>query len=262
MKLSISNIAWETSYDNAVYELMKEHSYEGLEIAPTRIIPDTPYDDIEGIIEWKRSLDSRYGFEVPSMQSIWYGRNEKLFGSIEDRKALCGYTKKAIDFAAAIGCCNLVFGCPRNRYIPDGADEMIAIEFFRELGDYAMSRGTAIGMEANPPIYNTNYINDTISALRLIDRVDSPGFGLNLDIGTMIANDEDAKCLVGHVTLIKHVHVSEPGLKPVEKRKLHKEIFALLRDEGYTGYISIEMGKGCSLDEIGRKMEYVRSVFG
>lgn len=96
------------------------------------------------------------------------------------------YTKKAIDFAAAIGCKNLVFGCPRNRSLPAGADESVAVAFFKELGEYAYSKGTAIGMEANPPIYNTNYINDTKSALELIEQVDSKGFKLNLDVGTRI----------------------------------------------------------------------------
>ena len=35
MKLSISNIAWDSENDKKVYELMKKYSYEGLEIAPT-----------------------------------------------------------------------------------------------------------------------------------------------------------------------------------------------------------------------------------
>ena len=37
------------------------------------------------------------GFTVPSMQSIWFGRQEKIFGTLEERKILVEYTKKAID---------------------------------------------------------------------------------------------------------------------------------------------------------------------
>ena len=44
MKLSISNIGWEEKDDNAVYQLMKKYGYSGLEIAPTRIFPVSPYD--------------------------------------------------------------------------------------------------------------------------------------------------------------------------------------------------------------------------
>ena len=61
---------------------------------------------------------------------------------------------------------------------------------WQELGAYAAKKGTAIGMEANPPIYHTNYVNDTGSALQLIEEVDEKGFLLNLDVGTMIQNKE------------------------------------------------------------------------
>ena len=85
------------------------------------------------------------------MQSIWYGRQEKLFGSEEERQVLLAYTKEAIDFAAAVGCGNLVFGCPRNRNVPEGIRpeqvEEIACGFFHELGEYAYSKGTALSIE-------------------------------------------------------------------------------------------------------------------
>ena len=38
------------------------------------------------------------------MQSIWFGRQERLFGSEEEREILIDYTKKAVDFAVAIQC--------------------------------------------------------------------------------------------------------------------------------------------------------------
>lgn len=260
MKLSISNIAWAEE-DALVYGLMKKYGFQGLEIAPTRIFPERPYDMNAEAEVWSRKLQSEYGFCVPSMQSIWYGRQEEIFGTDEERKILLDYTKKAIDFAEAIRCKNLVFGCPRNRNLLDGADESIAIGFFKELGDYACGKGTVIGMEANPPIYNTNYINDTESALDLIEKVDSRGFLLNLDVGTMIQNGEDVKELAGRVSLINHVHISEPGLKPIEEREIHLELKALLADEGYDRFISIEMGKVDDIDILEDKMAYVRRIF-
>lgn len=261
MNLSISNIAWQAENDAEVYELMKACGFVGLEIAPTRIFPDAPYEKNAEAKIWANNLKEDYGFCIPSMQSIWYGRSELIFGSTDDRNALLEYTKEAIDFASAIGCKNLVFGCPRNRNLPDGVDEGIAVPFFKELGDYAFSKGTVIGMEANPPIYNTNYINDTESALKLIELVESDGFKLNLDVGTMIENGESVESLEGKVHLINHVHISEPGLKPVEERKLHSSLQKLLVDEGYEGFVSIEMGKTDDLAVIKEKLEYVRRIF-
>ena len=238
---AISNIGWDASKDAAVYDLMKKYGYSGLEIAPTRIFPETPYENMKDAKEWAESLKKNEGFTVPSMQSIWFGRQEKIFGTLEERKILVEYTKKAIDFAEIIGCENLVFGCPRNRNIPEDANPSIAVAFFKELGDYAAEHNTVIGMEANPPIYNTNYVNNTKEALELIERVDSKGFKLNLDVGTMIQNNELVEELAGYIQLINHVHISEPGLKMIEQRELHGELMELLTREGYQRFVSIEI---------------------
>ncbi len=258
---AISNIGWDASKDAAVYDLMKKYGYSGLEIAPTRIFPETPYENMKDAKEWAESLKKNEGFTVPSMQSIWFGRQEKIFGTLEERKILVEYTKKAIDFAEIIGCENLVFGCPRNRNIPEDANPSIAVAFFKELGDYAAEHNTVIGMEANPPIYNTNYVNNTKEALELIERVDSKGFKLNLDVGTMIQNNELVEELAGYIQLINHVHISEPGLKMIEQRELHGELMELLTREGYQRFVSIEMGKRDNLLDIENVLKYVRSVF-
>lgn len=260
MKLAISNIGWGAEKDSSVYSLMRDYGVTGLEIAPTRIFPEAPYDKLEAASAWAIGLKKRYGFVIPSMQSIWYGRQEKLFGAEDERQILLAYTQKAINFAAAIGCGNLVFGCPRNRVIPDNVDSQIGVHFFREAGNYAAEKGTVIGMEANPPIYGTNYINDTATALKLVEEVGSPGFRLNLDVGTMIANQETTSILIGKVRYINHVHVSEPGLKPIERRTFHRELITALEAEHYQGFVSIEMGKMEDIDQIGHFMRYMKEI--
>ncbi len=262
MKLSISNIAWGKEQDEAVYRMMREHGFSGLEIAPTRIFEENPYDRLAEAAMWSRQLGEREGFCISSMQSIWFGRGEKLFGSRQEREALFDYTKRAIDFAAAVHCGNLVFGCPKNRAVPEGGSSAPAADFFRELGEYAYERHTVLAMEANPPVYQTNYINTTAQALELVSRVDSKGFMVNLDVGTMLENGETACMLRGKTGYISHVHISEPGLRAVEQRALHEELAAVLRGEGYQGFVSVEMAKQERIETIGQVMAYVRRVFG
>ena len=260
IKLSISNIAWQHQDNENVYKLMQNYGFFGLEIAPTKIFPDSPYDKLDIAKIWATDLKGKYGFEVPSMQSIWYGKSERIFGKREERQILINYTKKAIDFASIIGCKNLVFGCPKNRNIEKESDYSIAIEFFKELGDYAYSKNTCIGMEANPTIYNTNFINDTKSAIDLIKNVNSSGFLLNLDIGTMIYNKENLDELNGNIHLINHVHISEPYLALIEQRDLHKELITLLESEHYNKYLSIEMKQQEKLSDIENTIKYVKGL--
>ena len=259
MKLAISNIAFEAQDDEFVYEKMKELGFEGLEIAPTRIIPEAPYDNIEKAKDLSVWLKDKYGFDIVSMQSIWFGISQKIFSSPDERAFLVEYTKKAVDFAQAVGCGNLVFGCPRNRVIESEADYPTAVEFFKTVGDYAALQNTVIAMEANPPIYNTNFINNDIEALKLYHDVNSRGFKINLDMGTVIHNQEDISKL--DFSAISHVHLSEPGLVKPEKRQLHLDLAQLMRDSGYKGYVSIEMKKGLTHEEIVQVMTYAKEVF-
>lgn len=267
MKLSSSNIGWEEKNDIEVYELMKKYGFSGVEIAPTRWVQERPYEHADEAVAIAERLKLQYGFNVPSMQSIWFGKQEKVFASAEERAALIDYTKKAIDYAAAIGCKNLVFGCPRNRNVAEEWNltkqqvAEIAGNFFGELGDYAEARGVVLAMEANPPIYNTNYVNTTEQALDLVKAVASKGFLVNLDFGTMIANDEEVALLEDNLSLIHHIHISEPGLKPIEKRAAHKQLAKLLRAKKYEGYVSIEVGKQEDIKALEEMMKYVAEVF-
>ncbi len=265
MKLSISNIGWVPENDKAVYEYMKSSGFEGLEIAPTRVVSGNPYEDLSRAKAWYEEITSSYGFYIPSIQSMWFGHNEKILGSNEEREFLLDYTKKAIDFASVVKCPNIVFGCPRHRAIPEDMDyseaEGILVSFFKEISDYAYDNETIIALEANPPIYNTNVMNTTREAIDMIARVDSKGCLLNLDVGTMVENGENANDLKGYINLINHVHISEPFLNPIVERSLHKELRDALESEGYDRYISIEMGSKNDISTVYESIDYVKGIF-
>ena len=207
MKYSISNIAWSKEYDNEMYAFLKQQGIDGLEIAPTRIF-DKPYDNLELAHEYAWMLKNKYGLTVSSMQSIWYGVKESIFGTDENRAYLLDYTKKAILFAESMGIRNLVFGCPRNRNMPQGDEKQfmeIAAGFFKELGDFAYQHNTVLAMEPNPVIYNTNFLNYTKDACEFVKSVDSPGFKVNIDMGTIFADMP--------VKVQLKVTYTEPGIK-------------------------------------------------
>lgn len=261
MKLSISNIAWSAEHDTEMYQYLHDIGYQGIEIAPTRIFPVNPYDKLSEAKDWATVLKEKYKLEIPSMQSIWYGHQEKIFGSKEERKVLVEYTKKAILFAETIGCKNLVFGNPKNRDTDDVVSNYsIAIEFFREIGDYAVDHNTTIAIEANPTIYNTRFINTTEQAVEMVDKCGSKGIMVNVDLGTILYNNEDINYLKQIPEYINHVHISEPSLKRIEKRGLHQQLFSIMGEIGYQRYISIEMGNCNEEDKIKQVISYIKTL--
>ena len=76
----------------------------------------------------------------------------------------------------------------------------------------------------------------------------------------MIYNNENADILKGKINLINHVHISEPNLKSIERRSLHREVLKILSEENYQGFISIEMQKTDNLSLIYDVMSYAKEI--
>lgn len=260
MQLCASNIGWTAQDDETVWQFMADHGYTGLEIAPSRVFAETPYLHLPGAALFAGVMHQKFGFAIASMQSIWYGQTGNIFVP-QEAEALRDYTLQAIDFAQNCRCRNLVFGCPRNRNIPAGHTAEEAELFFTGLGMAAAQKGSVIALEANPPIYNTNFLNNTADAFTLAKKLANPGIAVNLDIGTMLANGETPNDFAADMKYVSHVHISEPGLAPIEKRALHKQLALLLGAVGYKGFVSVEM-KTTDLETVKRSLDYVAEVFG
>ena len=260
MKLCVSNIAWDAAHDGEMYAALAARGFAGVEIAPTRIFPDAPYQKRAEAAAFAVRLKSQYGLAVPSMQSIFFGRTENIFGAAPERAALLDYLKQAVDFAAALGCGNLVFGCPKNRVGTNEENWGDAVAFFSEAGEYAAAKGTRIGMEANPAVYGTRFVNATKDAFALARDVASRGFGVNLDAGTMLTNGESWDA-AWDTSLLTHVHISEPGLAPVGRRALHARLAEVLRAGGYEGFVSLEMKNPGDAETVLRAADIVKEAF-
>ncbi|AHF08064.1 sugar phosphate isomerase/epimerase family protein [Desulfitobacterium metallireducens] len=261
MNIAISNIAWLAEHDNQMYSYLQNAGFIGLEIAPTRIFPQLPYEKIIYAKKFANQLKADYGLSIPSMQSIWFGKSERIFGSTEERNILIDYTKKAIDFAEEIGCNNLVFGCPKNRIYETDNDINIATSFFRELGEYAKTHHTIFSMEPNPVLYGTNFINSTQEAFDFVKVVKCDGFKVNVDSGTILYNEESLHSVEDNIQLVNHIHISEPNLEVIKKRELHTQLAEILRKKDYQGFVSIEMRTQNNLDTILNVMQYIKEVF-
>jgi sugar phosphate isomerase/epimerase len=244
-----------------MYRFLGEQGFSGLEIAPTRVFPQEPYEHIEEAESFAAMLHDSYGLSVSSMQSIWHGRTENIFGSNKDRAGLVEYTKKAIRFAEALSCANLVFGCPRNRNMP--ASDMLpaAIPFFTAIGRYAFEHHRVIALEPNPPVYNTNFINTTAEAFDLCGKINSPGLRVNIDLGTVLYNGENLYDIKSNIYLVHHIHISEPLLALIEKRTVHHELKNMLDSTDYRGYVSLEMKDTGDIENVKQAVRYIREVF-
>ena len=263
MKYAISNIAWGAENDNEMYTFLKEQKIDAIEIAPTRLF-EKPYENLEMARQYAFMLKNKYKLDVCSMQSIWYGVQQSIFGSEEDRQFLLDYTKKAILFAERMFIPNIVFGCPKNRNIPDGDKEKymnIAVEFFKELGDFAAAHNTVLAIEPNPVIYNTNFLNYTKDACEFAKKVDSEGLKVNIDMGTMIYNKENPHLVKTYKTVVNHIHISAPNLEYIKDCTEYRTLRKVLSKIDYDGYLSIEMKNQGDIEKVKKAVSYLKEAF-
>ncbi len=259
MKLSISNLAWSEQDEPAVLHYLREKRFDAIELAPSKVFGERPYERIEEARAYAASLKDAYGLAISSLQSIWFGCREQLCGSAQERELLFEYTCAAIRLAHTLECGNLVFGCPKNRRLRDDGDIELASEFFRRLGTVAVAHGVVLALEANPKIYATNFMNTTAEAIAVCKQVASPGVGINLDLGAIIENDEALSDALDNLSLVNHIHISEPWLELIKRRTLYRELFDELKKRAYKKYISIEM-KQQKLADIRAVVDYVEEL--
>lgn len=264
MELGISNIAWKSEDDYVVYNKMRELGFTALEIAPTRWVVKEPYEQKNVALAKKivKDIQAEYCFHISSMQSILFGVTERIFYGDKERNCLLGYLQKAISYASEIGCKNIVFGCPKNRNIVNfEAQYDIGVKFFQEIAQFAIEKNVCFSIEANPAIYNTNYINTTQQAVQLIQHVNCHAFGLNLDLGTMIENNENIQDIITYIEYINHIHISEPYLDVIQERQEHKELFQIIKNSVYHKAVCIEMKMNNDVNKVLESMEYIASIF-
>jgi len=246
MKYAISNIAWNEEHNASVIALMHEYLFNAVEIAPSKIW-SIPLDASKRDIIACRRYWENNGIEIVAMQALLFDHPElTIFETNKQRAKTIGYLKRIIDIANGLGVQALVFGSPKNRYtnkLPTELINDIATEFFFTLGEYAASQNTCLCIEPNPIEYGCDFVNNSIEASKLVQQVNSPGFGLHLDIAALqMSNENIADVISQQANYAKHIHISEPFLSTLGKGDIdHAKVGNIIMNSDYDKCLSIEM---------------------
>ena len=267
MKLSVSNIAWESNELDGHLALLQKMGCQGLEVAPSLIWPE-PIDSTK---EQRRAFKNKvkgFGLQVVGLHSLLYTRPDlKLFESDQNRARTVEYLVQLCELCKDLGGKVLVFGSPKNR-ARDGKDyqvcKKIAVDFFTKLGQAAKKYDVIICVEALST-KESDFINSSREAFELIKKVGLPNFGLHLDAKAMIESHEDANVVfTSYAKILRHFHVGDPGLAPPGSTGMdHGALGQALNKAGYDGFVSIEMkrGFGPSRDVVRKSIEYVKKCY-
>lgn len=239
MRISISNIAWNTGDDGAVADLLQRHGIDAIDVAPGKYFP-RPHEAQPDEVFRVRAWWAQRGIEIVGMQSLLFGTTGlNLFGPAEVQQAMLTHLDAVCRIAAELGATRLVFGSPKNRdrsALTDAQAHAQAVAFFQRLGDIAERHAVMVCLEPNPTRYGANFMTTTDETARTVAAVAHPAIRMQLDTGALTINGESiADVLAVHAPAIGHIHLSDPDLAPlgdqgVDHGALHAAIAAALPD--------------------------------
>lgn len=246
MRLSISNIAWNTEEDLAVTRLLHEFKVDAIDVAPGKYFPNPAEAKDEEIAKvkawWKNN-----GIDIIGMQSLLFGTTGlNLFGSPDIQKAMWDHLRAVCRIGAGLGAKNLVFGSPKNRDRVGFNDDQtinVATSFFYELGEIAHSWGVTICLEPNPVCYGSNFMTTTLETAKVVKKIAHPSVQMQLDTGALTINNENIEDLLLEISpLIGHIHASEPNLVPLGDGSADHQLLGKLIDNYLSQHaVTIEM---------------------
>ncbi len=261
MKFSISNIAWKAEWDREIYQKLLSIGFSAIEIAPLRTLSKGYESTTDDVNAWLKEYRTFFT-EISSMQSLLFKMDIQLFDSLETVDYVLGILEKGLLFASNLNVQTLVFGSPTVRNVNSVEHLDRSRVFFGRFADMALEHHIHVALEPNPKIYNTNFMNTTYEALEYVKSFNHPNFGINLDLGTVIENNETIHDIIDkeNIKWIKHVHISEPYLVSIrsDHSDLHAQLFNTLKAVSYDRYVSIEMKPGLEIREIFDVLDYIK----
>jgi sugar phosphate isomerase/epimerase len=247
VKLAICNEMFEGWEIERVSEFVREIGYEGIELAPfsihedVRLMPPALRARVAGALRAS-------GLECAGLHWLLTKPEGLHIGSPDSalRRETADYVVTLAELCAELGGRDMVFGSPKSRDVPEGADRNAywarSVETIRGAAEHLPSLGVVIGME---PLARSisNFLNTAEEVRRFVAEVDHPNVQLTLDCYSMgdeeiprsrIIRETGAGCA--------HVHANDTTKREPGTGDLNfDEVVLALKEIGYEGWVSLEV---------------------
>jgi len=258
---------------------IRKIGYEGIELLAD--VPHLYADKLsKSELEQVKSAIERSGLKVANINANtavgWYGRQfwEPLFEpSLANpdkvlRNWRIDYTKKCVDLADFLDApfVSVTSGRPAPGISPEESRDLL-VDSLEKLVEYSTKRSIGVGVEYEPGLLVECF--DELSAL--LEQIDSPYLGANLDLGHSHVLGEDPREVInGLGSRVFHIHIEDirgrkhyhlvPGTGDIDFRK----ILGILTENGYNGFATVELYTYPDRpEEVARQsLHYLRSICG
>jgi len=244
MKFAVSNIALPAFDHAGELGRLAEMGLDAIEVAPSRIWPDTwKALSQAAVADYRRRIEDA-GLGVVGLHSLFFDQPELgLFKEPQRRADSLDFLEHLSGVCRDLGGRTLIYGGGRNRGdLPAKDARAEAVNFLGELTNRIEGHGTCFCFEPLGP-KDSDFINSALESLDIVNELASPGLAVQLDAKALVENAEaEAKTFQAVADKLVHFHANEPGLGILGSSGAvdHAALGAMLREIGYAGYISIE----------------------
>ena len=270
MKFSICNELFEGWAIERVFQTAAELGYDGVEIAPFTLADSVEDISSERRKEIVQAADSA-GVEIVGLHWLLVKPPGMYINHPDEtiRRRTRDYLDSLIRFGGDLGGRILIFGSPKQRNVYDGLtyDQAwgYARETFTHCADTAADSGVYLCIEALAR-RETNFINTSTEAVRMVNEVGKPHFRAMIDIKAISDDGRPLPEIIEEAApYAMHVHANDAsGRGPGMGETDFVPIAESLRKVGYDGYVSVEVFdfKPDPVTIARESLAYLRKTFG
>lgn len=244
MKFAASNIALTAYNHGAELRGVANLGLEGLEVAPSRVWPDSWRGLKAADVQAYRATVESAGLHVIGLHSLFFDQPDLgLFRDSDTRAATQDFLVHLSGLCRDLGGRTLIYGGGRKRNDLPLEDAFVeAIAFFEDLIPRIEDHGTIFCFEPLGPA-DSDFVNSVHDSIRIAEALDHPALAVQIDAKALVDNDElDAQTVAAAKSRLVHVHANEPGLGVLGSSGAvdHGALGRHLKAIAYDGYVSIE----------------------
>ena len=246
MRLAVCNKTLDDRPLEAFFELAADAGFDAVEVIPGSL--GTPVMDADPamrvqILQVARAM----GLEFVAMNSLFeHAPHLNLVTRDENlRQRSADELLAIVRLGSHMGVSTIVVGSPRQRHAPIEATFAEATDLFiAELtpaANLAQNLGITLCLEPLVPSL-TNFMNDTVEGISVIQRMNHPAVKLVLDVKQIARESRSFESALDMaLPWLAHVHVNDANMQsPGEGETDFFPIIRALKTAGYMGVMSIE----------------------
>jgi len=217
--LLVSELAWKLESNNIMKTWLKSRSITEMEAVPS-----------------KNNWNMTEYTDIYSAQSILYNININIF---KEKERFLNILEEKLKILESKNTKLIVFGSPTQRdYNGEDIDN-----FFIEIANLSKNYNILFCLENNASAYKCNWMTKIEDTINFVKKINHSHMKVNLDIGSIIMENEEYKLKEDDIPYIGHVQISFPNLSNWDSKyePIIKQYLVDLYKYNYSGKVSLEM---------------------